>query len=171
MPIYELSIPEVYESWHWTTNYPDYHELQRYFDHADKVLDLSKDCAFSTVVTDAQFDTDGGKWNVTTADGRHAKARFMIVAAGFAAKRYIPDFPNLDKFEGVLHHSSFWPNEGVDYRGKKVAIIGTGASGEYLHLQSRCARSFLSKHCWFEYLPRESLALFLCWLLHHRCPE
>lgn len=129
MPIYQLSIPEVYNTWNWSTNYPDYHELQAYFDHCDKVLNLSKDCAFSTVVTGAEFDTKEGKWQVETADGRHIKTRFMIVAAGFAAKRYIPDFPNLQNFKGVLHHSSFWPNEGVDTRGKKVAIIGTGASG------------------------------------------
>lgn len=129
VPIYELSIPEVYNTWHWTTNYPDYHELQAYFDHADKVLELSKDCAFSTVVTGAEFDTNEGKWNVTTADGRHAKAKFLIVCAGFAAKRYIPNFPGLENFKGTLHHSSFWPSAGVNTNGKKVAIIGTGASG------------------------------------------
>ena len=53
----------------------------------------------------------------------------MIIAAGFAAKRYIPDYPSMDKFKGIMHHSSFWPIEGVDARGKKVAVIGTGASG------------------------------------------
>jgi len=129
VPIYELSIPEVYEDWYWTTDYPDWTELQAYFDHVDKKLDLSKDSAFETVVVDAQFDQEEGKWVVKTADGRTAKARFLIVAAGFAAKRYIPDVPGLDKFEGEIHHSSFWPIGGVDYEGKKVAVIGTGASG------------------------------------------
>lgn len=81
------------------------------------------------MVTNADFNTDEGKWHVKTADGRNAKARFLIVAAGFAAKRYIPDYPSIDKFKGVIHHSSFWPIEGVDARGKKVAVIGTGASG------------------------------------------
>lgn len=46
-----------------------------------------------------------------------------------AAKRYIPDWPGMDKFKGVMHHSSFWPDEGVDVKGKRVAVIGTGASG------------------------------------------
>lgn len=41
----------------------------------------------------------------------------------------IPDVPGLDTFKGEIHHSSFWPAEGVDYKGKKVAVIGTGASG------------------------------------------
>ncbi|KAL6242315.1 hypothetical protein RBB50_010863 [Rhinocladiella similis] len=129
VPIYQLSIPEVYKTWTWTTNYPDYHELQAYFDHCDKVLGLSNDCAFGSVVTSAEFDTDSGKWNIKTADGRNAKCKYLIIGAGFAAKRYIPDYASMDKFKGVMHHSSFWPPEGVDARGKKVAVIGTGASG------------------------------------------
>lgn len=146
VPIYELSIPEVYKDWYWTTNYPDWKELQNYFDHMDKVLNLSKDCAFETVVVSAEFDTNEAKWTVKTQDGRVTKARNLIVAAGFAAKRCkcsvkkasggrlmrctdIPDVPGLDTFRGEIHHSSFWPAEGVDYKGKKVAVIGTGASG------------------------------------------
>lgn len=129
VPIYELAIPEVYKDFHWTTNYPDWHELQNYFEHADKVLNLSKDSAFETVVTSAEFDTGAGKWTVKTQDGRTAKARFLIVAAGFAAKRYIPGIEGMDVFKGALHHSSFWPVGGLDWIGKKVAIIGTGASG------------------------------------------
>lgn len=93
VPIYELSIPEVYKDWTWTTNYPDWTELQAYFDHMDKVLDLQKDTAFETVVVSADFNTDEGKWIVKTQDGRTCKARFMIVAAGFAAKRCMPKQP------------------------------------------------------------------------------
>ncbi|EXJ65236.1 hypothetical protein A1O7_01577 [Cladophialophora yegresii CBS 114405] len=129
VPIYQLGIPEVYKTWTWTTNYPDYHELQAYFDHVDKVCDLSKDCAFESVVISSEFDTNSGKWTVKTADGRTAKCKYLIIAAGFAAKRYIPDYPSMEKFKGIMHHSSFWPTEGVNANGKRVAIIGTGASG------------------------------------------
>jgi cation diffusion facilitator CzcD-associated flavoprotein CzcO len=128
-PIYELAIPEVYNTWTWSTNYPGWSELQAYFDHVDKVLNLSKDCAFESVVVSAEFDTNAGKWTIKTADGRTAKTKFLIIAAGFAAKRYIPSFKSMEKFQGILHHSSFWPPEGVDYDGKRVAIVGTGASG------------------------------------------
>ncbi|KAF5701560.1 cyclohexanone monooxygenase [Fusarium mundagurra] len=129
VPIYQLSIPEVYKTWTWTTNYPDYHELQAYFDHVGKVLNLSEDTAFNTVVTSAEFSIETGKWTVHTADGRTAKTKYLIIAAGFASKRYIPDYPGLDKYKGVVHHSSFWPTEGVNPNGQKVAVIGTGASG------------------------------------------
>ena len=80
-------------------------------------------------MTGADFDESTGKWTIKTADGRTAHARFLIVAAGFAAKRYIPDFKSIEKFKGVMHHSSFWPPEGVDVKGKRCAVIGCGASG------------------------------------------
>jgi cation diffusion facilitator CzcD-associated flavoprotein CzcO len=108
---------------------PQSNRLRAYFDHVDKVLDIKKDCAFDSVVVDAQFNEAAGKWTVKTADGRTAKSKYLIVAAGFAAKRYIPDFKGLDTFKGVIHHSSFWPEEGVDVEGKRCAVIGTGASG------------------------------------------
>jgi cation diffusion facilitator CzcD-associated flavoprotein CzcO len=129
VPIYELSIPEVYNTWTWKHSYPDWRELQAYFNHCDKVLDLNKDCAFESVVVGALFDKETGKWTVGTQDGRTARARFLIVCAGFAAKRYVPDVPGLDRFQGVIHHSSFWPAEGVDCVNKRIAVIGTGASG------------------------------------------
>lgn len=46
-----------------------------------------------------------------------------------AAKRYVPDWPGIDKFQGIVHHSSFWPDDEIDVRGKRCAVIGTGASG------------------------------------------
>lgn len=156
VPEYEFSWPEVYKDWNWTTNYPDYKEIRTYFDHVDKVMDIKKDCSFHTVVVGAHFDTDAGKWIIKTADGRTSKARFIILGSGFvsalpqngchrrrqasvantalspflqAAKRYIPAWPGIEKFKGVVHHSSFWPDEGIDVKGKNVAVIGTGASG------------------------------------------
>lgn len=129
VPEYQFSIPETYRDWNWSTNYPNYEELRAYFDHVDKVLGIKKDCAFETVVVDAKFDTDKGHWKVTTADGRIVQTKYLVAATGFAAKRYIPDFPGIDKFKGIIHHSSFWPQEGVDVKGKRCAVIGTGASG------------------------------------------
>ncbi|KAF2501176.1 putative steroid monooxygenase [Lophium mytilinum] len=129
VPEYEYSIPEVWKDWTWSTNYPDYKELRAYFDHVDKVLDIKKDCSFESVVVDAQFQEGEGKWHVKTEDGRTAKSKYFVVAAGFAAKRYIPDYKGIDSFEGIIHHSAFWPEEGIDVKGKRCAVIGTGASG------------------------------------------
>ncbi|GKT65697.1 steroid monooxygenase [Colletotrichum tofieldiae] len=129
VPEYEFSWPEVFKDWTWSTNYPNFQELRAYFDHVDRVLNISKDCSFETVVVGAQFQPTEGKWHVKTADGRLAKSKYFVVAAGFASKRYIPNWPGAEKFRGVVHHSSFWPEEDVDVRGKRCAVIGTGASG------------------------------------------
>ncbi|TVY91517.1 Baeyer-Villiger monooxygenase [Lachnellula willkommii] len=127
--LYLASFHIFFKDWTWTTNYPNYQDLRAYFAHVDKVLDIKKDCAFDSVVVDAKFNESEGKWTVKTEDGRTAKAKYLVVAAGFAAKRYIPDFKGIESFKGVIHHSSFWPEEGVDVKGKKCAVIGTGASG------------------------------------------
>ncbi|KAF2761307.1 FAD/NAD(P)-binding domain-containing protein [Pseudovirgaria hyperparasitica] len=129
VPVYEYSIPEVYETWTWSERYPGWAELRRYFDHVDKQLQIRKDTAFETRVTGAEFDKKSNKWNVKTEDGRQATARYLLLATGFAAKRYFPDWKGLNTFEGIIHHSSFWPEEGVDVKGKRVAVIGTGSTG------------------------------------------
>lgn len=129
VPEYMYSIPETWKDWVWSTNYPSYDELRSYFDHVDNVLQIKKDCAFNSVVIDARFDTNEGQWHIKTADGRSAYARYFIVATGFAAKRYIPEWPGFERFKGIVHHSSFWPEEHIDVVGKRCAVIGTGASG------------------------------------------
>lgn len=84
---------EKVSQWTWSTNYPDYRELRAYFDHVDRVLDIKKDCAFETVVVGAQFDTQEGKWHVDTADGRKAKSKYFVVAAGFVSGTFLPIMP------------------------------------------------------------------------------
>ncbi|KAF4469809.1 steroid monooxygenase [Fusarium albosuccineum] len=129
VPEYEFSWPEVWKTWNWPNNYPNYQNLRDYFDHVDKVIDVKKDTAFNTVVVSGQFDTKSGRWVINTADGRVARPKYLVLGTGFAAKRYIPPWQGMDKFKGVIHHSSFWPDEKVQVKGKRCAIIGTGATG------------------------------------------
>ncbi|KAJ4313669.1 hypothetical protein N0V94_006839 [Neodidymelliopsis sp. IMI 364377] len=129
VPIYEYSMPEVWKDWYWSCRYPGTDELRKYFEHVEKKLDIKKDCAFNTRVIGADFDKPSGKWHIKTEDGRTAKAKYMLLALGFAAKRHFPDWPGMEDFEGEIHHSSFWPDAGVDVKGKRVAVIGTGSTG------------------------------------------
>ena len=85
VPEYEFSWPEVYNTWNWPNNYPDYKNLRDYFDHVDKVIGVKKDCAFNTVVIAGQFDTNEGKWRVKTADGRTTKAKYLVLGTGFVS--------------------------------------------------------------------------------------
>ncbi|KAK5128491.1 hypothetical protein LTR85_003159 [Meristemomyces frigidus] len=129
VPIYEYSLPEIWKDWTWTEKYPGFAELRQYFAHVERKLNIKKDTAFNTRVVGAEFNKQTHKWDIQTEDGRTAHARIFINAIGFAAKRHFPDWKGLDTFKGEMHHSSFWPESGVDMKGKRVAVIGTGSTG------------------------------------------
>lgn len=126
-PYYSLSIPEVYKDWTFSERFPGHEELRRYFKHVDKTLDLSKDSFFNTIVTEAQYVDD--EWHVRTDDGGLAKAKYLVLATGSSYKKHYPNFKGLDKFKGRLIHSALYPEEGVNVTGKKVGVIGSGATG------------------------------------------
>ncbi|KAK5390164.1 hypothetical protein LTS13_000245 [Exophiala xenobiotica] len=128
-PVYALSIPEVYEDWTWSSHYPDHAELREYFKHVEDRLHVKKDCVFNTKVVAADWDDDTCSWTIICDTGKVFKSKFWTACTGFAAKRYFPDWEGLEDFKGVIHHSSFWPKDGVDVKGKRVAVIGTGATG------------------------------------------
>lgn len=138
LPIYGLKYPEVYRGWSWSQRYPDFKEIRRYFDHVDKVLDLSRDAYFNSRVTAAHWDDAAKRWNVTSGpkDGpqRKSSAQFIFLCIGFASKINWPDIPNRDAFKGELIHSGIWPNglEAQQLAGKKIGQIGTGATGVQL---------------------------------------
>ena len=129
VPNYEYSLETVWQDWNWSERFPDWKELRRYFAHLDAKLDLSRDISFGKRVVGAEFDESTREWAVTTADASIARARFLVPCLGFAAKAYVPDFAGLDRFEGPCHHTGHWPQDGVDLEGKRVGVIGTGASG------------------------------------------
>ncbi|RAH45382.1 flavin-containing monooxygenase [Aspergillus brunneoviolaceus CBS 621.78] len=108
--IYQLSIPEISETWSFTEKY------------------LSAE----TTVTGAWYDVSAeGKrnWRIETCDGRVMRSQFFISCVGFAAEPFVPEFQGLETFKVEVCHSVFWPKAGIDVKGKKVAVIGTGASG------------------------------------------
>lgn len=128
-PIYQLSEEkEIWNDFEWKERFPGRDELMRYFHHADKKLNLSKDIYYNTTVTDAEFNLSQKQWYVTTSNGSTC-ANHLILCTGFASKRYTPPFNGIEKFNGQWYHSSVWPEDGIDLNGKRVAIIGTGASG------------------------------------------
>ena len=128
-PVYQLAIPEVYKTFQWTEEYPGSQELQQYFKHIDDTLNISKDTMYHTRVTSATWNDSTHKWLVVCDDGTRIATRFLHCCLGFAAKRHFPDWPGLEDFQGYVCHSSFWPVEGVDMKGKKMAVIGNGATG------------------------------------------
>ncbi|KAI8154144.1 Cyclohexanone 1,2-monooxygenase [Colletotrichum sp. SAR 10_70] len=129
IPVYEFSFEEVWKDWTWTETYPDAQEIRNYFQHVENVLHIKQYVDFNKRVIGAQYDVSSHRWIVRVQDGTTTTSRFFLVCAGFAAKTFVPDFQGLDKFKGEVHHSSSWPEQGIDVRGKRVGIIGTGSSG------------------------------------------
>ena len=129
VPNYEFSMEELWRDWNWTERFPSWDELRRYFHHVDEKLELSSDIRFNARVTDARFDADADRWQIECEDGHEVRARFVIACTGFAAKAYVPDFPGLEAFAGPCFHTGLWPQDGLDMTGRRVGVIGTGASG------------------------------------------
>ncbi|PWY66793.1 FAD/NAD(P)-binding domain-containing protein [Aspergillus sclerotioniger CBS 115572] len=127
--VYQFSIPEVWEDWSWSELYPSGQELRRYFAHVEKKLHIKQDVEFQTRVVNAQFYRETSRWRIETQDGRIIESQFLLPCVGIAAKRYTPDFPGVEHFQGAIYHSAHWPREGVNVQGKKVAVLGTGSTG------------------------------------------
>lgn len=138
IPVYEYSLEKVWKTWSWSYKYPGWEELRRYFDHVEKQLQVKKDMFFESTVISSDWDEKSHQWIVKTEDGKTARCKYLILATGFAAKRHFPDWKGLETFEGVMHHSSFWPEEDVDVSDKKVAVVGTGSTG--VQIAQECAK-------------------------------
>ncbi|VVT54682.1 uncharacterized protein SAPINGB_P004198 [Magnusiomyces paraingens] len=132
VPIYQLWLKEIYKDWDFKERFPGWKELREYFAHVEKKINISRNYSFNTFVASCHFNTTTNKWTVTTT-GEGAGTyvcKHLIICTGFASKNFIPDFNGLDKFEGIMHHTAEWPQDhDVDFTNKRVAVIGTGASG------------------------------------------
>jgi len=116
------------QEWDWTEKYAPQPEILAYAKHVADRLDLRRDIKFNTRVTSANFDESRNQWTVTTDKGDKVEARFCIMAVGCLSAANKPPFEGMDDFSGPVYHTGEWPHEGVDFTGKKVAVIGTGSS-------------------------------------------
>lgn len=126
-PFYQLNIPEVWRKWNFTERFPGHVELRRYFAHVEQTLGLKKDVHFNARVINASYNNDTARWTLKTNAGHTATCKYLILATGLLHRRFIPDFPGLDTYQGEVIHSGFWP-EKASMKGKKVALIGAGAT-------------------------------------------
>ncbi|MEA2229688.1 MAG: hypothetical protein QOF04_3318 [Solirubrobacteraceae bacterium] len=119
---------ELLQEWEWSERYPEQHEIRAYLDHVADRFDLRKDIRFDTRVTAASFDEATNTWSVTTDQGDTVTARYVITGVGALSAANTPPFAGIDAFRGASYHTGRWPHEGVDFTGRRVGVIGTGAS-------------------------------------------
>ena len=128
--IFTLSFP--WYPWKGTRTTALGHEIREYLQDTASHFGFDKHIDFGVTVVSADFDTSTDLWTVTTqVDGqkREYRARFLYVCAGYYRydRGYEPDFPGIENFQGQVVHPQFWP-EDLDYQGKKVVVIGSGAT-------------------------------------------
>jgi cyclohexanone monooxygenase len=127
---YQYSFSEALgRAWTWTERYPTQPEILRYANFVADYLDLRRDIQLETGVISAIFDEPVSRWRLVTDRGESILAKVCILATGSLSASVVPDFKGLEDFEGQWFHTGRWPHEGVDFRGKRVAVIGTGSSG------------------------------------------
>lgn len=120
---------DLQQQWEWTERYAAQDELERYFNHVADRFDLRRDILLGNRVETAAFDVGAGQWVMTTDKGNEIRARFAIMATGLLSAPNQPKFPGLADFKGLHAHTAKWPYGGIDFKDKKVAVIGTGSSG------------------------------------------
>src|SRR5215472_1476605 len=101
---------ELQQEWEWSERYAGQPEILRYARHVAERFDLRRDIQFDTRVTAATFDEDAGLWRITTEDGNHVSARFLIMASGCLSSTNMPAIEGIESFSGSIYHTSRWPH-------------------------------------------------------------
>src|SRR5262245_25154993 len=123
---------ELLQEWDWKEHFSGQPENERYLNYVADKFDLRRDIQLNARVTSAVFDEKENIWELGLANGQRVRARFVIAAVGLLSAHYVPDIPGIESFKGESYHTSRWPKENVNLVGKRVAVIGTGATAVQL---------------------------------------
>ena len=127
---YAYSFDEkLLEEWDWSEHFAAQPETLRYLNHVADRFDLRRDIRFNATVAAARWDEARRRWDVTLQDGSRFDCRFLVTALGPLSAATLPRIAGVGDFRGQSFHTHDWPHEPVDFTGKRVAVIGTGATG------------------------------------------
>lgn len=120
---------ELLQEWDWTEHFSPQPETLRYLNYVADKFDLRRDIQFKSRVVAAHFKEATRNWEITLEDGSRHTTRFLITAIGPLSTPTMPRIEGVDTFKGEAFHTATWPHEPVSFEGKRVAVIGTGATG------------------------------------------
>ena len=127
---YSYSFSKALEQeWEWSELYAAQPEIERYANHVADRFGLRDAIQFDTRIESCTYHESEHLWAVTTTRGAHASARYLVMATGGYSVPAQPRLAGLETFRGETLFTNQWPQRAVDYRGKRVGIIGTGSSG------------------------------------------
>jgi len=119
---------DLEQEWEWSEKYATQGEILGYLEHVVDRFDLRAEIRLGARVASATFDESTGTWTTETESGDRVVSRFVVTATGCLSSANLPDIEGRDSFEGPTYHTGRWPHEGVDFTGRRVAVIGTGSS-------------------------------------------
>ncbi|MDX1496330.1 MAG: NAD(P)/FAD-dependent oxidoreductase [Salinisphaeraceae bacterium] len=111
----------------WTRGFSGSQEILDYMNQLAREHDLASLIRFNTNVTELVYDEQAALWSVHTEQGGVLRARTVVSASGPLSNASLPDIPGIDSYSGHKVHSARWDHD-YDFHGKRVAVIGTGAS-------------------------------------------
>ncbi|MDX1496428.1 MAG: NAD(P)/FAD-dependent oxidoreductase [Salinisphaeraceae bacterium] len=152
---------------YWNRMYASQPEILAYLEHCADKYGVRPHIQFDSEVTQATYDEANTRWHIETADGRSVYAQVVVSGIGGLSRPAWPDAPGLENFKGKTFHSQQWDHD-YDLKGKRVAVIGTGASAiqfvpqiakdvDQLHLFQRTAPWVLPKPDWKLVKPVQSV--------------
>ncbi len=124
--------PELLEEWDWHERFPAQREVLKYLCHVADRYDLRKDIDLNTRVEAARYDKESGRWTVSLEGKGSYTCQFLLGATGVLSIPMEPDLPGLDTFKGEWYMTARWPEKEPDLHGKRVGVIGTGATAVQL---------------------------------------
>ena len=120
---------ELLDEWHWKERFSGQPENLRYLDHVAEKFDLRRHMRFEARVEAMAWDEDARLWHLTLAGGDTYTARFVVASLGPLSIPTLPSYEGMDEFAGPSFHTFWWPKEPVPLEGRRVGVIGTGATG------------------------------------------
>ncbi len=123
---------ELLQEWDWKEHFSGQPENERYLNFVADKFELRPHIRFNVRITSAVYDEDANRWEVETEDGQRARTQFLIAAVGILSATHMPHIKGIESFRGESFHTSRWPHEPVDFRAKRVGVIGTGATAVQL---------------------------------------
>jgi acetone monooxygenase len=120
---------ELYRAWRPSERFPAQPETEQWLNFVADQLDLKKDIQLDTRIASAHFNEATQRWDITTDQGECIETQYLVACCGMLSAPLAERFPGQASFRGEIVHTGLWPKAGIDLAGKRVAVVGTGATG------------------------------------------
>lgn len=119
---------ELLNEWDWTERFSPQPETLRYLNFVVDKLKLREHMQFGCRIDAMHFDEQTDTWRLTLSDGRTLSSRVVVTGIGPLSTPTLPKIPGMADFKGTSFHTANWPHAALDLTGKRIGIIGTGAT-------------------------------------------